>query len=75
MDAGLISAIVMLVAWAVGTVMWEPPGWFHGLLTLGVFLVIMRVVALGTRRDGGSGGDGGGGGARRSGGTAKSGPG
>ena len=50
MDAGLISAIVMLVAWAAGTILLEPPGWFHGLFTVGVFLLIMRVVAIGTKK-------------------------
>jgi hypothetical protein len=49
MDTGLIAAIAMLILWALGTVLWEPPGWFHGLLTVGVFLLIMRIVAVGTR--------------------------
>jgi len=50
MDTGLISAVLMLVIWALGTVMLEPPGWFHGLLSVGVFLLIIRVVALGSRK-------------------------
>ena len=52
MDAGLIAAIAMLAGWVIGTLFWEPPGWFHGLLTVGVFLLIMRVVAIGTRKGG-----------------------
>lgn len=39
--------IIMLVAWGVATVMFEAPGWVHGLLTLGVFLVIWGIVARG----------------------------
>ena len=39
--------VIMLVGWAVATVMLEPPGWVHGLLTLGVFLVIWGIVARG----------------------------
>jgi hypothetical protein len=49
MDSGLIAAVLMLIVWMLGTVMWEPPGWFHALLTIGVFLLIVRVVAIGTR--------------------------
>ena len=53
MDAGLITAVLMLIVWAAGTIMWEPPGWFHALLSVGVFLLIVRVVALGTRKKSG----------------------
>ena len=48
MDLGIIAAIIMLVLWAVGTVAFEAPGWFHALLTLGVFLLIWRIVVRGT---------------------------
>jgi hypothetical protein len=48
MDLGIIAAIAMLVAWAVGTFFFEAPGWLHGLLTVGVFLLIWRIVARGT---------------------------
>ena len=53
MDAGLITAVLMLIVWTVGTIMWEPPGWFHALLSIGVFLLIVRVVAIGTRKKSG----------------------
>ena len=48
MDVGLIAAIVMLVVWAVGTVAFEAPGWLHLLLTIGVFVLIWRIVARST---------------------------
>ena len=42
-------AIAMLVVWAVWTfVINDAPGWVHLLLSLGVFLLIWRIVALGT---------------------------
>ena len=37
--------IIVLIVWGVVTVMFEAPGWVHGLLTLGVFLVIWGIVA------------------------------
>jgi len=39
---------VMLVVWAIVTFGYNGPGWIHGLLTLGVFLLIWRIVAGGT---------------------------
>lgn len=49
MDLGLIAAVVMLVAWAIVTFTTEAPGWIHILLTIGVFLLIYRIVVRGTR--------------------------
>ena len=48
MDLGILAALAMLVAWAAGTLMLDAPGWFHGLLTLGVFLLVWRIVVRGT---------------------------
>ena len=48
MDLGIIAAVAMLVVWAVGTFFFEAPGWLHGLLTVGVFLLVWRIVARGT---------------------------
>ena len=48
MDLGILAALAMLVAWSVGTLMFEAPGWLHGLLTAGVFLLIWRIVVRGT---------------------------
>jgi uncharacterized membrane protein len=48
MDLGIVAAVVMLVVWAVGTFSYEAPGWLHALLTIGVFLLIQRIVVRGT---------------------------
>ncbi|MGQ0767350.1 MAG: hypothetical protein ACT4OZ_17005 [Gemmatimonadota bacterium] len=48
MDIGLVAAIVMLVIWGIATFMGEAPGWVHALLTIGVFLLILRIVMRGT---------------------------
>lgn len=50
MDLGIIAAIVMLVIWAFATITTEASGYVHALLTAGVFLLIWRVVVLGTSR-------------------------
>ncbi|MEP6690148.1 MAG: DUF5670 family protein [Gemmatimonadaceae bacterium] len=51
MDLGIIAAIVMLVVWAVLTFGFAPaPGWIHLLLTLGVFLLIYRIVVRGSKK-------------------------
>ena len=49
MDLGIIAAIVMLVAWAIVTFTTTAPGWIHLLLTMGMFLLIYRIVLRGTR--------------------------
>ena len=48
MDLGIAAAIAMLIVWAVGTVAFEAPGWIHILLSVGVFLLIPRIVVRGT---------------------------
>jgi hypothetical protein len=48
MDAWTLAAVVMLVAWAVGTFLFTAPGWLHALLTVGVFVLIWRMVVRGT---------------------------
>lgn len=48
MDLGIIAAIAMLAVWAFATFTTEAPGWIHALLTLGVFLLIWRIVVRGT---------------------------
>ena len=48
MDLGIIAALLMLIVWAAGTVAFEAPGWLHILLTVGVFLLIHRIVVRGT---------------------------
>ena len=48
MDLGILAAIAMLVVWAIGTFAFEAPGWIHLLLSVGVFLLIYRIVVRGT---------------------------
>ena len=48
MDLGIIGAIVMLVGWAIATFFFEAPGWVHLFLTLGVTMLIWRIVKRGT---------------------------
>jgi hypothetical protein len=43
-----LSAL-MLVVWAVVTFAYDGPGWIHLFLSLGVFLLIWRIVAGGTQ--------------------------
>jgi uncharacterized membrane protein len=49
MDLGIIAAIIMLAVWAFVTFTTTAPGWIHILLTLGMFLLIYRIVVRGTR--------------------------
>ena len=48
MDLGISAAVAMLVVWAAATFAFGAPGWIHLLLTLGVFLLIWRIVVRGT---------------------------
>lgn len=48
MDVWMIAAIAMLIVWAVGTFALTGPGWIHLLLTLGVGILIWRIVVRGT---------------------------
>jgi hypothetical protein len=48
MDVWIIAAIPMLVVWAAGAFAFAAPGWIHLLLTLGVSLLVWRIVARGT---------------------------
>ena len=38
-------AIIVLVLWSIGTFYFEAPGWFHGLLTGGIFLLLWGIVS------------------------------
>jgi uncharacterized membrane protein len=49
MDLGIIAAIAMLVVWAVITFTTSAPGWIHILLTMGMSLLVYRIVVRGTR--------------------------
>ena len=48
MDLGILTAIAMLVVWAVATFQFDAPGWVHLLLSAGLFLLIWRIVVRGT---------------------------
>ena len=49
MDVGVITAVAMVLVWAVWALAFDGPGWIHLLLTLGVTLLIYRVVLRGTQ--------------------------
>jgi uncharacterized membrane protein len=49
MDIWIIVAVLMLAIWAFVTFTTTAPGWIHILLTLGMFLLIYRIVVRGTR--------------------------
>ena len=49
MDLGIIAALAMLIVWAVVTFTTSAPGWIHILLTMGISLLIYRIVVRGTR--------------------------
>ena len=49
MDLGILAAIVMLAIWAFVTFTTTAPGWIHILLTMGMFVLIYRIVVRGTR--------------------------
>lgn len=44
MDLLTIAGIAMLALWAAGTFAFEAPGFIHGLLTLGVFFIVLGAV-------------------------------
>jgi Family of unknown function (DUF5670) len=45
MDLGIVGAIVLLIVWAIGALVIQGPGYIHLLLTVGVSLLIYRIVA------------------------------
>jgi uncharacterized membrane protein len=48
MDLWIIGAVLMLAIWAFVTFTTAAPGWIHLLLTVGLFLLIYRIVVRGT---------------------------
>jgi hypothetical protein len=50
MDFGILAGIALIVAWGIAFFAFEPPGWVHLLLSVGVFVVIARVVVRGDPR-------------------------
>ncbi len=47
MDLGILGGIALLIVWAIAFFAYEPPGWVHLLLTVGVFVIIARIVVRG----------------------------
>ena len=45
MDLGVIGALALLLIWAVAALVLQGPGWVHLLLTIGVSLLIYRIIA------------------------------
>ena len=43
-DLGMLIAILMLVIWAIGALVYSGPGWLHLLLSGGLSLLIWRIV-------------------------------
>ncbi len=50
MDLGILGAIVLLVIWAYVALVLQGPGWIHLLLTVGVSLLIYRIVVRGSSK-------------------------
>jgi hypothetical protein len=48
MDLGILAAVALLVLWAIGALVLQGPGWVHLLLTVGVSLLIYRIVVRGS---------------------------
>jgi len=49
MDLGIVAGIMLVVIWAISTFVFSGPGWVNLLLTLGVTILIWRIVARGTK--------------------------
>ena len=50
MDLGMLAAIAMLVIWVIAALVMQGPGWVHLLLTVGVALLIYRIVARDSKK-------------------------
>ena len=50
MDIGILAGIALLVIWGVAALVYQGPGWIHLLLTVGVFVILWRIVVRGDRR-------------------------
>ena len=49
MDIGILGGIALIVVWAVA-MLFDGPGWVNLFLTLGVFVIIWRIVVRGDPR-------------------------
>ena len=50
MDLGILIGIALVIIWGIGALVFDGPGWEHLLLTVGVFVIIWRIVVTGDRR-------------------------
>ncbi|HEY4217465.1 MAG TPA: DUF5670 family protein [Gemmatimonadaceae bacterium] len=50
MDLGIIVGIALIIIWGIGALMFDTGGWIHLLLTVGMFVIIWRIVVTGDRR-------------------------
>ena len=48
MDLWIVLSIALLAIWAFVTFTTTAPGWIHILLTVGMFLLMYRIVVRGT---------------------------
>ncbi len=51
MDLGMLAAFVLLLVWAIAALVLQGPGWVHLFLTVGVSLLIYRIVVRGSPKD------------------------
>ena len=47
MDLGILGGVALIVVWGIAFLAFEPPGWVHLLLSVGVFVIIARIVVRG----------------------------
>jgi hypothetical protein len=50
MDLGILVGVGMIIVWIIGALVFDGPGWVHLLLSVGLFVVIWRIVVRGDRR-------------------------
>jgi uncharacterized membrane protein len=51
MDLGILAAIALLLIWAIAALVLQGPGWVHLFLTVGVSLLIYRIVVRGSPKE------------------------
>ena len=51
MDLGMLAALALLLIWAIAALVLQGPGWVHLFLTIGVSLLIYRIVVRGSPKD------------------------
>lgn len=49
-DLGVLLSLLMLIVWAVGALVYDGPGWIHLLLTVGLTVLIWRIVENADRK-------------------------